>query len=122
MVKPNRYDDWLPRDTRFNDGGFVTEPVGRYRPNPWGLHDMHGNAWEWTRSPYRTQLRTDVSGSIAPSEPRAVRGGSWRDRPHRATATARLGYPSWQRVFNVGFRVVCEDLPALLSGAAKPSR
>lgn len=46
MVNPNRYDDWIPRDDRFNDGGFVTEPVGGYRANPWGLHDVHGNAWE----------------------------------------------------------------------------
>lgn len=118
MVNPNRYDDWLPRDTRFNDGGFVTEPVGRYRPNPWGLHDLHGNAWEWTRSAYTPHLATKetaVFDSGTRHTLRAVRGGSWRDRPHRATATARLGYPPWQRVFNVGFRVVCEEAPILVS-------
>jgi formylglycine-generating enzyme required for sulfatase activity len=119
MVNPNRYDDWIPRDDRFNDGGFVTEPVGRYRPNPWGLHDMHGNAWEWTRSLYRRHLATDASatGELDQGpERRTVRGGSWRDRPHRCTSTARLGYPPWQRVYNVGFRVVCED-PAVLVSA-----
>jgi formylglycine-generating enzyme required for sulfatase activity len=105
MVNPNRYDDWIPRDDRFNDRGFVSEPVGRYQPNPWGLHDLHGNAWEWTRS-------------TAPAEPsgdgRIVRGGSWYDRPQRCTASFRLAYPPWQRVFNVGFRVVCEDSESLL--------
>jgi formylglycine-generating enzyme required for sulfatase activity len=113
MANPNRYDDWLPRDDRFDDGGFVTEPVGNYKPNPWGLHDMHGNAWEWTRSarrgyPYREgDGRNDLSpGGVE----RVVRGGSWRDRPFRCTASFRLAYPEYQRVFNVGFRVVCEGV------------
>jgi formylglycine-generating enzyme required for sulfatase activity len=110
MVNPNRYDDWIPRDDRFNDGGFVTEPVGGYRANPWGLHDVHGNAWEWTRSayvpyPYRDDDRNDPD---SPGE-RVIRGGSWYDRPAHATASVRRSYPPWQRVYNVGFRVVCED-------------
>ena len=36
MVNPNRYDDWIPRDDRFNDGGFVTEPVGQLPAQPLG--------------------------------------------------------------------------------------
>ena len=40
---------------------------------------------------------------------KVVRGGSFYDRPERARSAFRLGYPSWQRVFNVGFRVVAED-------------
>ena len=84
MVNPNRYDDWIPRDDRFDDGGFVTEPVGRYQPNPWGLHDMHGNAWEWTRSAYRPYPYREDDGRNAlarAGEERVVRGGSWYDRP-----------------------------------------
>ncbi|HEY9172208.1 MAG TPA: SUMF1/EgtB/PvdO family nonheme iron enzyme [Verrucomicrobiae bacterium] len=100
MMNPNRYDDWIPRDDRFNDGGFVAEAVGRYQPNPWGLHDLHGNVWEWTRS---------ATPSNPPGGGYIVRGGSWYDRPHRCTADARLSYPPWQRVFNVGFRVIVED-------------
>jgi formylglycine-generating enzyme required for sulfatase activity len=112
MEDPNRYDDWIPRDNRFNDGGFVTEPVGRYRANPWGLHDLHGNAWEWTRSAYRAYPYREDDGRNAGSLPaveRVARGGSWYDRPKRCTSSFRLAYPQWQRVYNVGFRVVCED-------------
>lgn len=106
MLNPNRYDDWIPRDDRFNDGGFVTEPVGRCQPNPWGLHDLHGNAWEWTR----TESSADSFGGG-----RMVRGGSWYDRPQRCTSDSRLAYPSWQRVFNVGFRIIVEGADALVA-------
>ena len=94
---PNKYDNWIPQEARFNDGGFVTEPVGKYQPNPWGLCDMHGNAAEWTSS--------DAGAD------KVVRGGSWYDRPFRCTSDFRLPYPPWQRVFNVGFRVIIEDAP-----------
>lgn len=118
MRNPNRFDDWLPRDDRFDDGGFVTEPVGKYLPNAWGLHDLHGNAAEWTLSAYRPYPYRDDDGrnevANAPCDTeRVVRGGSWRDRPFRATASFRLPYRQYQRVFNVGFRVVCDDAPPI---------
>jgi formylglycine-generating enzyme required for sulfatase activity len=112
MVNPNRFDDWIPHDERFDDGGLVTVTVGQYRPNPWGLNDMHGNAWEWTRSVYRPYPYRSDDGSGNPSGTgtgRVVRGGSWHDRPKRCTASFRLAYPQFQKVFNVGFRVVCEE-------------
>jgi formylglycine-generating enzyme required for sulfatase activity len=113
FTNPNRYDNWIPQDARFNDGGFITEPVGRYLPNPWGLHDLHGNAAEWTRSALQPYPYRDDDGRNAlqatPHTERVTRGGSWRDRPFRSTASFRLPYPTYQRVFNVGFRVVAED-------------
>ena len=112
MVNPNRYDDWIPRDDRFDDGGLVTVSIGQYRPNPWGLSDMHGNAWEWTRSAYRPYPYLDRDGRNdlgSVTAARVARGGSWYDRPKRATSSYRLAYPPWQRVFNVGFRIICED-------------
>ncbi len=108
LLNPTPYDDWIPKDARFDDGGFVSEKVGKYAPNAWGLYDMHGNVWEWTRSaaqPYPYQgddgRNTDKAGTE-----RIARGGSWYDRPQRATSSYRLGFRPWQRVFNVGFRVV----------------
>ena len=98
-----------------NDHAVASQRVGAYQPNAWGLHDMHGNVAEWTSSPYRPYPVTD-----APPEAGSrfvVRGGSFYDRPARATASFRLAYPHWQRVFNVGFRVVCEA-PATAPGSS----
>jgi len=73
---------------------------------------MHGNAWEWTRTADRFYPYRDDDGRNNPvldGESRVVRGGSWYDRPQRCTSSARLACPPWQRVFNVGVRVVCEE-------------
>ena len=109
--KPSKYDDWIPKDDRFDDGGFLSSDVGAYRPNAWGLRDMHGNAWEWTRSvfapyPYRDD---DGRNDLDAPDARVARGGSWRDRPSRARSAFRLAYRPYQGVYNVGFRVVCVD-------------
>ena len=101
-------------DTRFDDKMIATAEVGQYQPNAWGLYDMHGNAAEWTRSTYRPYPyraddgRNDDKDSTSR---KVVRGGSWRDRPKRCRSAFRLSYPAWQRVFNVGFRVICELEP-----------
>lgn len=101
--------DLVPRDARFNDAALVTAEVGSYRPNPWGLCDMHGNAAEWTRTAWKPYPYTeDDKRSEDDSEgERVVRGGSWYDRPSRCRSSFRLSYPAYQRVYNVGFRVVC---------------
>jgi formylglycine-generating enzyme required for sulfatase activity len=110
LPKPNKYDDWVPKDDRFNDGGFVSVDVGRYRPNAWGLHDMHGNVWEWTRSAYRPYpYREDGRDDAAVDGWRVARGGSWYDRPKRCTSSFRLALAPYQPSFNVGFRVIMEE-------------
>jgi len=115
--------DLVPRDARFDDHALVTADVGSYQPNPWGLHDMHGNAAEWTRTAYRPYPYREDDGRndvIAAVEP-VVRGGSWYDRPLRCRSAFRLSYPAYQPVFNVGFRVVCEaSSKTLLTADAKP--
>ncbi len=102
---------WHPKDIRFNDGSMVTCDTGRYQPNAWGLHDMHGNAAEWTKSSLKAYPYSDEDGRNDPGEQgkRVVRGGSWYDRPYRATSAYRLAYQPYQKIYNVGFRVVCEE-------------
>jgi formylglycine-generating enzyme required for sulfatase activity len=84
--------------------------VDSFLPNAWGLHDMHGNVCEWTRTTYAPYPYREDDGRNDLSEDRkkVVRGGSWRDLPKRATSAFRLNYRAWQPVYNVGFRVVCD--------------
>ena len=80
----------------------MTAEVSSFAPNPFGLYDMHGNVAEWTLGQYGEK-----------GERRTVRGGSWRDVPPDASASERFGYRPYQKVFDVGFRVVCEDETAV---------
>jgi formylglycine-generating enzyme required for sulfatase activity len=100
LKNPTPYDDWIPKDARFNDKALVAVRPGGYQPNAWGLYDMHGNVAEWTSS--------DYGDAAAAGATKSLRGGSWRDVPRRSTSGFRIGYKPWQRVYNVGFRVICE--------------
>jgi formylglycine-generating enzyme required for sulfatase activity len=81
---------------KFNDGAVVTAPAGSFRPNGFGLYDMHGNAAEWVLNDFNEGEKT-------------VKGGSYLDRPERCSAEVAHGYPAWQNVYNVGFRIVVVD-------------
>jgi formylglycine-generating enzyme required for sulfatase activity len=102
--------DLIPRDNRYDDGALVTRETGGYKPNSWGLYDMHGNAAEWTRSDYSSALKVNLATAetFQADAPKTVRGGSWRDRPFRATSSFRLAYPPYEKIFNTGFRVIIE--------------
>ncbi len=87
---------WRPAVTNCSDGFRVSSPVGTFAPNAWGLRDVHGNVWEWT-------------SDRLPDGRALARGGSWWKRPQYATFAARVPYAPWQRVYDVGFRVVLEE-------------
>jgi formylglycine-generating enzyme required for sulfatase activity len=114
LKNPPKYDDWIPKDSRYNDGALLTAPPGKYLPNAWGLLDMHGNAAEWTLTTYRPYPYDPADGRDAGKAEgrKVVRGGSWRDVPERCTSSFRLSYLPYQKVYNVGFRVVCPAKPA----------
>ena len=111
---PEAVPAWRPADTRFDDGWRVSAPAGSFLPNPWGLHDMHGNVAEWTRSSYVPYAHRGDEGQagVGGSRRKIVRGGSWADWPRRARSAFRLHYDASQAVHDVGFRVVCQEEPS----------
>lgn len=99
-----------PSDQRANWNGQKiagTTPVNRYPPNPWGLHDMHGNVWEWClddQRVYGSGSIRDPQGDLQ-SPNRAVRGGSWLGDPDDARSAYRSGWPRVHHPQVLGFRV-----------------
>ena len=96
-----------------NDRYAYTAPVGSYRANAFGLHDMLGNVWEWTQDCWNGNYSgapTDGSAWIAGDcFLRVVRGGSWEDAPLGLRAAYRVGSPTVIRVYIRGFRVARTD-------------
>ncbi|MGF1584251.1 MAG: SUMF1/EgtB/PvdO family nonheme iron enzyme [Bacteroidales bacterium] len=102
-----KYYTWHPKEESVDDGNMLSVAPGGYKPNPWGLYDMHGNVSEWTRSgysayPYNDKMQEDNVKKV-------VRGGSWIDHPKWSTSYFRKSFLPWQKVYNVGFRVVIEE-------------
>jgi formylglycine-generating enzyme required for sulfatase activity len=78
------------------DGYAYTAPVGGFKPNAWGLHDMIGNAWQWTEDCWNANYGgapSDGSGRAAGDcSSRVARGGSWINGPLGARSAHRTGY------------------------------
>jgi formylglycine-generating enzyme required for sulfatase activity len=89
-----------------------TTPVGIFPPNDWGLHDMHGNVWEWCQDWYAENYYL-LSPEIDPPGPNngdwhVLRGGSWYNRPWHCRSAQR----PWlvpEHAERYGFRVVCGE-------------
>jgi len=101
------------------DGNYPYQscPKGEYRqgtvavgslnsPNAFGLHDMHGNVWEWTCSAYEENYSGGESLCNNDASLYVLRGGSWYYGAHSLRAAAHLRYTPGLRSNYVGFRVV----------------
>ena len=94
------------------DGYVFTAPVGKFAANPFGLHDMHGNVFEWCEDVYDEALYAQRSGvTVDPkqssgSQYRVLRGGSWCYGPRSTRSAARIfrSTPDYRYV-HIGFRI-----------------
>jgi len=85
-----------------------TAPVGSFKPNPFGLYDMLGNAWEWVEDRYHASYKgAPADGSAWPGDnaKRVLRGGSWNNSPRDVRAAVRNSYRPDLRYSFFGFRV-----------------
>jgi formylglycine-generating enzyme required for sulfatase activity len=85
-------------------------PVGTLPANPWGLHEMHGNLWEWCADHFHPNYEgAPVDGSpwldhSKGGARRVLRGGSWNDAAGGCRSAARIGIDPGARRGNIGFR------------------
>ena len=99
--------------------GRQTAPVGSFKPNALGLHDMHGNVWEWVEDSWHETYDgapTDGSAWVSGGQGgdpsyRVVRGGSWRNETQHVRAAVRFRRNINVRFDTLGFRVARTIMP-----------
>jgi formylglycine-generating enzyme required for sulfatase activity len=102
------FGDTISRSqVRFDESS--TAPVGSYPPNAFGLHDVHGNVWEWTEDcwndNYKGAPADGNSWSSGTCGAHILRGGSWNDYPMYVRSALRSGFASGFLSYDGGFRV-----------------
>lgn len=78
--------------------------VGSYPPNAWGLHDMHGNVWEWCNDLYCPRHDRPLPTATK----RTIRGGAWKAGARACRSASRMGESPEQRTAQIGFRVAMQ--------------
>ena len=92
-----------------DDGYSRTSPVGSFGGNSFGLHDVHGNVWEWVQNcrneSYAGAPRNGSAWESGECSRRVLRGGSWYSSPGNLRAALRFGNVTGNRSSVAGFRV-----------------
>ena len=102
------FPDWA--GFPFDDGYAFTAPVGKFKANEWGLHDMIGNVSEWCEDwyghdYYKKGPRQNPTGP-ADGKERVVRGGSWMFYQGTGRSASRISNDPGQGYMDLGFRIV----------------
>ena len=89
-----------------------TMKVGQFPANVFGLHEMHGNVWEWCADCYEKDaydehidVYPDMVGDLESSGGRVIRGGSWINRPGNLRSATRTCVSAGNRRYFLGFRI-----------------
>ena len=86
-----------------------TVPVDSFAANPWGLHNVHGNVWEWTEDCWNEMNAGNPGDGTARAagdcSVRVLRGGSWNNAPHSIRSARRNRNPPATRDGYIGFRI-----------------
>jgi formylglycine-generating enzyme len=100
--------DWK-YNIKANDGYVFTAPVGKFKPNAFGLYDMHGNAWQWCADWHGAEYyaKSPVNDPTGPAygDHRVLRGGSWGDGAYHSRSAYRNAFTPGSRHYDFGFRV-----------------
>lgn len=100
----------------YNDNYSESAPIGSFKPNKWGIYDMIGNVYEWTKDSgtnddtfYYTNPEEDPCNTTSDNR-HMLKGGSWHSNQRGARPSKRKAYSTELAADNIGFRLVIRKI------------